>query len=97
MVDKKKNYKELPIGGLILDAGNSKNYKTGEWRSKRPIFHKDKCKNCLSCFVMCPDGAIVVKDGKVVEINYDFCKGCGICANQCNFNALEMKNEDEFE
>jgi pyruvate ferredoxin oxidoreductase delta subunit len=46
---------------------------------------------------MCPDGAIVVKDGKVVEINYDFCKGCGICANQCNFNALEMKNEDEFE
>jgi Pyruvate:ferredoxin oxidoreductase and related 2-oxoacid:ferredoxin oxidoreductases, delta subunit len=27
------------------------------------------------------------------EINYDYCKGCGICANECPTKAIEMVPE----
>ncbi|MDI6785922.1 MAG: 4Fe-4S binding protein [bacterium] len=77
------NWKELPMGGLILEAGSAENYKTGGWRSIKPIHDKDKCINCLNCWIYCPDSSIIVEDGKVVGINYEFCKGCGICAHEC--------------
>ncbi|PIV68985.1 MAG: ferredoxin, partial [Euryarchaeota archaeon CG01_land_8_20_14_3_00_38_12] len=25
--------------------------------------------------------------------NYDYCKGCGICANECPKNAINMEEE----
>ena len=31
----------------------------------------------------CPDMAIKVKDGKREQFDYDYCKGCGICALEC--------------
>jgi pyruvate ferredoxin oxidoreductase delta subunit len=31
----------------------------------------------------CPDMAIKVKDGKREAFDYDYCKGCGICAREC--------------
>ena len=49
----------------------------------RPVWNKEKCIHCLTCWIYCPDAAIVVKDGKMTGINYDYCKGCGICANVC--------------
>ncbi len=78
-----KGYKDIPIGGSILEPGNSKEYKTGEWRSSKPVWDEDECIQCLFCWVFCPDNAIVVKDGKMTGINYDYCKGCGICAREC--------------
>lgn len=90
-----KGYKDIPIGGSILEAGNSKEYKTGEWRSSKPIWDENECIQCLFCWVFCPDNAIVVKDGKMTGINYDYCKGCGICARECprTDRALRMVKE----
>ncbi len=96
MTDKKKTWKELSAGGVITKAGNSKEYKTGDWRVQRAIFDNEKCSQCMLCVIFCPDAAIKVEDGKVVGINYDYCKGCGICAAECPKDALEMKNEAEF-
>jgi Pyruvate/2-oxoacid:ferredoxin oxidoreductase delta subunit len=31
----------------------------------------------------CPHFAILVEDEEVVGINYDYCTGCGICAEEC--------------
>lgn len=31
----------------------------------------------------------------VVAVDYDFCKGCGICANVCRFKAVAMVHETE--
>ena len=28
-------------------------------------------------------------------INYDICKGCGICAEECPSDAIEMVEEDQ--
>ena len=40
----------------------------------------------------CPDEAVIVEDGKFIRFDYDYCKGCGICANECpaKEKAIEM-------
>lgn len=62
------------------------------WRSIRPVVRCEKCVGCEQCYLYCPDGAISIKDGKAV-IDYDFCKGCGICAKICKIKAIEMEEE----
>jgi pyruvate ferredoxin oxidoreductase delta subunit len=92
---KQKGWKECLWGGLIVDAGNSVLYKTGEWRSFKPIRNEEKCTDCLQCWIVCPDASIIVEDGKIIGIDYDYCKGCGICCKVCPFDAIEMIPEGE--
>ncbi len=94
---KLKGWRELPIGGLIVDAGNAMEYKTGSWRVMRPVYTRGKCIDCMLCWLICPDMSIIQKDGKMIGINYDYCKGCGLCAKICPKNAIEMKPETEFQ
>ena len=96
---KEKGWKEIPIGGLILEAGNAEEYETGSWRTFRPVKDSEKCINCLTCWIFCPDSAILTKDGKQVGFDLDHCKGCGICAAECppKVKAIEMVLESEFE
>lgn len=88
-----KGWKEIPEGGLILEAGSSMKYKTGSWRAQKPKRDEDKCIHCLVCWAYCPDGAIIVKDRKIDHIDYDYCKGCGICAKECPKEVIEMEGE----
>ncbi len=76
-------WKKLNPGSVILEAGNAVKFKTGSWRSFRPEWIKDNCIQCLFCWIYCPDMSVTVKDGKRGEFNYDYCKGCGICAVEC--------------
>jgi len=82
MEEKKATWKELPEAD-VLEGGSSLQFKTGNWRSSKPLHHMDKCIHCLLCWIACPDGAIVVKEGRFLAINEDYCKGCGICAHEC--------------
>lgn len=88
-----KGWRDIPEGGLIIEPGNSVNYKTGSWRAEKPIRDKDKCINCLICWIFCPEGAIYVEDNKITKIDYEYCKGCGICANECPKQAITMEVE----
>lgn len=90
----KKTIKEIPIGGDITEAGNSLNYKTGDWKTHIPIRDKKKCTNCMLCFVFCPENCIKVKDGKIQDPDSNYCKGCGICAEECPVKALKMEKEE---
>ena len=93
-INKNSTWKEMTPGGIICEAANSLNFKTGDWRSVKPVFLSEKCKQCGLCFPVCPDDAIPVnKDGLREEFNYDYCKGCGVCAKVCPFGAIEMKEE----
>jgi len=92
-----KSWREVPIAGVPWLS--SMEYKTGDWRSKRPIIDQEKCTRCLTCYIYCPEMAINVEwnedKTKVVRvtINYDYCKGCGICANECPVKAISMELE----
>lgn len=52
------------------------------------------CGNCLecdNCFGYCPDNAVIkLGKGKGYEFNFDFCKGCGVCATECPCGAIRM-------
>ena len=87
-------WKSLPMGGVVPEAGSSMKYKTGDWRAFRPLVEKEKCVNCLLCWIYCPDSAIVRAE-KWVEVNYDYCKGCGICAHECPKEAIRMVGEQK--
>ena len=96
MTDDKLNnstpWQDLTIGGNIYDAGNAKEFKTGDWRSQKPIWIEEKCTQCGLCFPVCPDDAIPVgKDQKRKDFNYDACKGCMVCAKVCPFKAIEKE------
>ncbi|WP_024859832.1 4Fe-4S binding protein [Ruminococcus flavefaciens] len=69
---------------------------TGAWRIKRPVIN-DKCVSCKTCISYCPCMCIDVKDGKTVEIDYTYCKGCGVCSTVCKLSAIEMMFEKEAE
>ena len=66
--------------------------KTGAWRSHKPIVDTEKCVNCERCWIFCPDGCI---DRETVEIDYVYCKGCGICEIECKALAITMVPEEE--
>lgn len=62
--------------------------------SARRCFQCGSCTFCMRCYDYCPDLAIQM-DGKTKErtIDYDHCKGCGICAEECPRGAISWVHE----
>jgi pyruvate ferredoxin oxidoreductase delta subunit len=80
----KEKWTELTIGTINLNAGNSVANLTGTWRSgKKPEFIEKNCIHCFFCWLYCPHFAIRFEGDKVTGINYDYCTGCGLCAEEC--------------
>ncbi|RFO97350.1 glutamate synthase [Rhodoferax lacus] len=53
------------------------------------------CFECDNCYGVCPDNAVIkLGPGKRFQFNYDYCKGCGICAAECPCGAIEMVAEE---
>jgi pyruvate ferredoxin oxidoreductase delta subunit len=92
-----KGWRDIPDGGLIIEAGNSEGYNTGSWRTFMPVVDKKRCINCMQCWIMCPDAAIIPKDGNMEGFDYEHCKGCGICANVCPVKCIKLVKEDTFD
>lgn len=65
--------------------------KTGEWRVFRPIINHELCVLCESCYDYCPENVVEIEDS--VAIDYEFCKGCGICSRVCVTGAIVMEKE----
>ena len=91
MSEKQKSWRDIPIGGKIIEAGNAEKYKTGGWRVFKPEINKEKCINCLQCWIFCPDSSIKVQDWKMAGFDYEHCKGCGICASICPVKCINMR------
>lgn len=54
------------------------------------------CNQCDNCYLFCPEIAVVrrtVEDGVFRQINYDYCKGCGLCVVECPRNAMVLEEE----
>jgi pyruvate ferredoxin oxidoreductase delta subunit len=86
------SWKEITHGSHVFEAGNAVNFKTGDWRSEKPVFVAEECKQCLLCFPVCPDSAIILNaEGEVQGFDYDFCKGCMCCKEVCAFKAIKKE------
>ncbi|MDR3038034.1 MAG: 4Fe-4S binding protein [Candidatus Adiutrix sp.] len=86
---------DLPFG-LAVKPGSTRAFKTGDWRSARPVLDREKCSYCGFCYIYCPDG--VYQDmgdkEKYYKADLDFCKGCGVCANECPKKCIQMVIEE---
>ena len=53
------------------------------------------CFECDNCYGICPDNAVIkLGPGKRFAFNYDYCKGCGLCAQECPCGAIAMVAEE---
>ncbi len=52
------------------------------------------CFECDNCYGVCPDNAVIkLGPGKRFQFDYDYCKGCGLCAAECPCGAIDMAPE----
>ena len=90
---------ELPVEGKkrrSFDEVNLGFSKEAVVREAARCFRCGVCNFCENCYSFCPDSAIWKKDElNALEINYEFCKGCGICAHECTSHAIEIIPEEK--
>jgi NADPH-dependent glutamate synthase beta subunit-like oxidoreductase len=74
---------------------------TGGLDSSTALFEARRCMSCGNCFGcdncygVCPDNAIIkLADGEY-EVDYDYCKGCGLCATECPCGSIDMQPEPD--
>ena len=76
---------------------------TGGLDASTALFEARRCLSCGSCFAcdncfgVCPDNAVIKLDpagSYAYAIDLDYCKGCGICAEECPCGAIEMSPEE---
>ena len=68
-----------------------------DWRLIKPVFNKDYCIDCQFCWIYCPDVSIISRDKKLIGVDMDHCKGCGICVEVCPTNPKSLLMYDEHD
>jgi len=87
-----KSIHEMPFTCLSPAVKGSAG-RTGSWRTVRPVFDRGRCTKCLLCWVYCSEAVISRDEKDYPVIDYEYCKGCGICAHECPTKALTMIRE----
>jgi pyruvate ferredoxin oxidoreductase delta subunit len=85
----------LNTGAVIREPGSASRYRTGSWRTFRPVIDQKKCIKCSLCWQNCPDAAIYVDKRGNYMVNYDYCKGCLICVRECPAKAIGKELEQK--
>jgi pyruvate ferredoxin oxidoreductase delta subunit len=47
------------------------------------------------CWLYCPEAAITIDDDGMYGFDLFYCKGCGICAEECPKKCITMVVEEE--
>jgi len=52
------------------------------------------CNECENCYVFCPDASVLKSEEMLShQVDYDYCKGCGICFTECPRGAISLQGE----
>ncbi len=89
------SWNEYEIGCIVTKPGSARAYRTGDWRSQKPIWHNERCIKCGLCYLYCPEGCIRSQAEGYFAADPFYCKGCGICHRECPTGAITMKEETE--
>ena len=89
-VAKIPGWRELHVGCVVTEAGNAKTFCTGDWKAQHPVWDDAKCIKCGICAIFCPEGCIKQNKDGYFQADLFYCKGCGICSNECWTKAIKM-------
>jgi pyruvate ferredoxin oxidoreductase delta subunit len=94
--EEEMTWRDIEVGAIATEPGSARQYKTGDWRSAKPIYDFSKCTRCGLCAVFCPEGCIRIRENdKYYEADMYYCKGCGICAEECPTKVITMIPQEE--
>jgi pyruvate ferredoxin oxidoreductase delta subunit len=104
MEDKQAQYEKKVLQSILASVQKpvvGEAGKTGTWRTLKPLIHPDKClvvksgkPTCHFCWMYCPEATI----SRTIppNVDYEYCKGCGICARECPTKAIDMIPDKEM-
>jgi len=100
-------YLNAPIGGVLPRPGSTREKDLSTSREGFvPVYNRDKCTDCGTCDVVCPDMCFVWRDGTdkkgrpapvLKGIDYQYCKGCLRCVEACPVEALTRSLERDVD
>jgi pyruvate ferredoxin oxidoreductase delta subunit len=95
MANKKwpETWQEVNPGCMVFRLGSTREYHTGSWKTKKPVWDNKKCIKCGICYLFCPEGCISEDTDGYFLADLNYCKGCGICAHECWPGAIKMVEE----
>jgi len=96
-------YENAPIGGAIVNGGNTVRKNVGSSRQGYiPKYWRDRCIDCGRCDMTCPDFVFIFhkgedKKGRPAQVmkgpDYRYCKGCLKCVEICPVEALTQMDD----
>lgn len=75
----------VPRSFAVGPRGQSRNeqFKRFTTRTQRPVIRFDLCIKCTLCWYDCPDECFDPTPDGLYDVNYEYCVGCGRCAQVC--------------
>jgi pyruvate ferredoxin oxidoreductase gamma subunit len=97
-------YATAPIGGVLPTPGSSAHKDTSASRQGfLPVLSRELCVDCAVCDLVCPDFCLVWEPtgvsvsgypvAKLLGVDYQYCKGCMACVEECPTGALTRERE----
>lgn len=92
--------KSVKRGFKMGPRGQNRNpdFKRGTSKTQRPVIRFDTCIKCTLCWYDCPDECFDPTPDGLFDVNYEYCTGCGRCAQVCPVNdCIVMVDELKFD
>lgn len=98
VLPKWNEFKEGIVVKAVEQGERNPNYQRWTTRTMRPVIRFDTCIKCDLCWYSCPDGCFDATPEGFFDVTYDYCVGCGRCAEICPVpECIVMVDELRFE